>query len=141
MKTNYIETRLKGQMEYYSWKSAKCQKEYYRMSTISIVINAIIPVLSLGIEAAGILKYIIAALSAAASITSSIMLLRKPKDTWIKYRSTYEKLKKEKILFETSSGKYKNGSEEEFILTCEEIMESEHKAWEDLHRNGKDNKE
>ena len=141
MKTDYIEKRLKGQMDYYSKKSAKCQKEYYWMSTISIVINAIIPVLSLGIEATGVLKYVIAALSAAASITSSILLLRKPKDTWIKYRSTYEKLKKEKILFETSSGKYKNGNEEDFILTCEEIMESEHKHWEDLHQNVKDKKE
>lgn len=141
MKTDYIETRLKGQMDYYSKKSAKSRKEYYWMSTILIVINAIIPVLSIGIESAGMLKYVIAAFSAAATIISSVLLLRKPKDIWVKYRSTYEKLKKEKILFETSSGKYKNGTEEEFILTCEEIMESEHKDWEDLHRNGKEKKE
>lgn len=125
MKTDYIEKRLKGQMDYYSKKSAKSRKEYYWMSTILIVINALIPVLSLGIESTGIQKYIVAALGSASTIISSVLLLRKPKDTWIKYRSTYEKLKKEKILFETSSGKYKNGTEEEFILTCEEIMESE----------------
>lgn len=141
MKTDYIEKRLKGQMDYYSKKSAKSRKEYYWMSTILIVINALIPVLSLGIESTGIQKYIVAALGSASTIISSVLLLRKPKDTWIKYRSTYEKLKKEKILFETSSGKYKNGTEEEFILTCEEIMESEHKHWEDLHQNVKDKKE
>ena len=141
MKTDYIEKRLKGQMDYYSKKSAKCRKEYYWMSAILIVINATIPILSLGIESTEIQKYIVAVLGSAATIISSVMLLRKPKDLWIKYRSTNEKLKKEKILFETSSGKYKNGSEEEFILTCEAIMESEHTAWEDLYRNGKDKKE
>ena len=141
MKTNYIETRLKDQMDYYSKKSAQSRKEYYWMSTILIVINAIIPILSLGIESTGIQKYIVAVLGSAATIISSVLMLRKPKDLWIKYRSTNEKLKKEKILFETSSGKYKDGSEEEFIQTCEAIMESEHTAWEDLYRSSKDKKE
>ena len=141
METNYIENRLKGQMEYYSKKSAKCKQEYYQMSIISIVINAIIPVLSIGLDSTGVLKYIIAALSACTTIISSILLLKKPKDTWIKYRSTYEKLKKEKILFETSSGEYKNKTEQDFILTCEEIMASEHSAWEHFHKDNKDAKQ
>lgn len=141
MKTNYIETRLKEQMDYYHNKCKKLRKEYYCLSGISIVINAIIPVLSMGIESDGILKYIIALLSATASILSSFLLLRKTKDTWIKYRRTYERLKKEKVLFETSSGKYKTASEEDFILACEEILESEHTAWEELHRDGNEKKE
>lgn len=128
-------------MDYYSKKSSQSRKEYYWMSTILIVINAVIPILSLGIESTGIQKYIVAALGSAATIISSVLMLRKPKDLWIKYRSTNEKLKKEKILFETSSGKYKDGSEEEFIQTCEAIMESEHTAWEDLYRSSKDKKE
>ena len=99
MKTNYIETRLDDQMAYYRKKCASAQKEYFWMSTASIVINAVVPVLAMGGDVATWLRYIIAGLSAAASIISSIILLRKPKDIWIEYRSTYEKLKKEKILF------------------------------------------
>ena len=97
MKTNYIETRLKDQMDYYSKKSSQSRKEYYWMSTILIVINAVIPILSLGIESTGIQKYIVAALGSAATIISSVLMLRMPKDLWIKYRSTNEKLKREKI--------------------------------------------
>lgn len=141
MKTNYIETRLNDQMGYYHNKCKALRNEYYWLSGISIVINAAIPVLSMGIESAGILKYVIAILSATASVLSSLLLLRKTKDIWIRYRSTYEKLKKEKVLFETSSGKYKFASEEDFILACEEIMESEHSTWLKLHQNGNEKKE
>lgn len=128
-------------MEYYNNKSVALRKEYYWLSGISIVINAVIPILSIGIESGGLLKYAIAALSASASVISSILLLRKTKDTWIKYRSTYEKLQKEKILFETSSGKYATATEKDFILACETIMESEHDAWEELHKTSTQTKE
>lgn len=84
-------------MDYYSKKSSQSRKEYYWMSTILIVINAVIPILSLGIESTGIQKYIVAALGSAATIISSVLMLRMPKDLWIKYRSTNEKLKRKKI--------------------------------------------
>ncbi len=141
MKTNYIDTRLKDQMGYYNNKCVALRREYYWLSSISIVINAVIPILSMGIESAGLLKYAITVLSASVSVMSSILLLRKTKDTWIKYRSTYEKLEKEKILFENSSGKYATATEKDFILACETIMESEHDAWEELHKTSSQTKE
>ena len=141
MATNYFEERLDGQMKFYSKKSAEFQKEYYRLSIAAIVINAVVPVMAIGIDSEGALKYVIAAFSAAASILSSILLLRKPKEIWLKYRSTYEKLKKEKILFLTGSGKYKTCTEDDFIQACEQIMEAEHIDWEKLHRDpAKDDK-
>ena len=141
MQKNYIETRLKNQMDYYHKKCRKLQREYYWLSGLSIVINAAIPVLSMAVDSVWIMKYVIALLSATVSVLSSFLLLRLTKDTWIKYRTTYEKLKKEMVLFETSSGKYKTATEEDFILACEEIMESEHNTWEALLQNGKDSKE
>ena len=136
-----MDTRLNNQLEYYSTKCSKLRSEYYWLSSISIVINAVIPILSMGIESTGFLKYIIAALSASATISTSILLLCKTKDTWIKYRSTYEKLEKEKVLFENSAGKYETATEQDFILTCEEIMESEHNAWEELQKTASQSKE
>lgn len=141
MKVSYTETRLDDQLKYYQTKCSKLRSEYYWLSGISIVVNAVIPILSMGIESAGVLRYIIAALSASVTVMSSILLLRKTKDTWIKYRSTYEKLKKEKVLFENSAGKYKTATEKEFILTCEEIMEFEHDAWEELQKTTNQSKE
>ncbi len=141
METNYIETRLNGQMEYYHKKCTRRRNEYYWLSGISIVINAAIPVLSIGIESTGRLKYVVAILSATTSILTSLLLLRNTKDTWVRYRSTYEKLKHEKVLFETSSGKYVTANEQEFILACEAIMMSEHTAWKELLNDTKDKKE
>ena len=141
MKTDYIDTRLDNQMKYYRTKCSKLRSEYYWLSGVSIVINAVIPILSMGIEFTGVLRYIIAALSASVTVMSSILLLCKTKDTWIKYRSTYEKLKKEKVLFEHSAGKYKTATEKDFILACEEIMESEHNAWEELQKTTSQSKE
>ena len=141
MKSSYIGTRLNSQLEYYHNKCMKLRSEYYWLSGISIAINAIIPILSMGIESTGFLKYVIATLSASASVMSSILLLRKTKDTWIKYRSAYEKLKREKALFENSAGIYAAANEGEFILACEDIMESELNAWVELNQNNNEKKE
>lgn len=135
LKTDYITNRLDKQMGYYHKKCISLQREYYIISIAIIVINAVIPVLSMGIDSVGVLKYLIASLSSLSSILSSVMLLRKTKETWVEYRSTYEKLKAEKILYETSSGRYQNGAEEDFILVCETIMGSEHNAWKELVHN------
>lgn len=132
MEFDYIETRLKGQMEYYHTKCISLRKEYYIISIIAIVINAAIPVLTISIEVNSIFKYVIASLSAIASILSSALLLRKTKDTWIEYRNTYEKLKREKVLFENQCDKYSNGNVHDFIMVCEDIMQNEHSAWKEL---------
>ena len=126
---DYIETRLEPQMKYYSNKCASLQKEYYRLSIVSIVVNAIIPIFTIATDSCFFVKYIIAGLSAVATITSSILLLRKTKDTWVEYRSTYEQLKREKIMFETGVGDYLSQDKERFIINCENIMHNEHSVW------------
>ena len=133
--------RLDDQMGYYSRTSRKCRKEYIWMSTIVIIINAVVPVLAIGLETDGPLKYVIASFGALATILSSVLLLRQSKETWLKCRITREKLKRERILFETCSGKYENGTDEDFISTCEEIMREEHEDWEKLHRSNEKKEE
>ena len=71
MKTDYIDTRLDNQMKYYRTKCSKLRSEYYWLSGVSIVINAVIPILSMGIEFTGVLRYIIAALSASVTVIKS----------------------------------------------------------------------
>ncbi len=134
MEFDYIKERLEKQMDYYHNKSVRLRREYYILSSIMIVFNAIIPVLSIGLDTSGFLKYIIATMSAAASILSSLQLLRKTKETWINYRDTYEKLKKEKVLFLSSADRYKDASMDAFIINCESIMESERNSWKSLNQ-------
>ena len=131
---NYLE-RFNSQMNYYKKQSARCQKEYYWMATAVLILNAAVPVLAVSLETEGPLNYIIASLSALGSIFSGILLLRQSKEKWINYRVTRERLKSEKILYETCSGKYENAGEKTFIVACEEIMQAEHEDWEKLQRD------
>ena len=133
MESNYIKNRLEPQMNYYQTKCSKLRKEYYTISIASIVINAAIPVLSMTTDACPGIKYIIASISALASIFSSVLLLRKTREHWVEYRSTYEKLKRERVLFEAKVGIYQTASENEFILNCENIMDAEHSLWREIN--------
>lgn len=130
---DYINERLSPQMEYYRAKCKKLRREYNVCSIIVIVVNAAIPVISMWAETCTVTKYIIAVASATATVLSSILLLRKTKEQWIEYRSTYEKLKREKVLYESGAGYYQTAGEKEFILKCEDIMDAEHGIWKEIN--------
>ena len=128
---------LRSQIKYYARASKKSRKEYLVMSTIPIILNAVVPVLAIGLETDGALKYIVAAFGAMATIFSSILALRQSKESWISFRSTASNLVSEIKLFETGSGKYMDGTEEDFIFNCEEIMKAAQKEWEKNLRESK----
>ena len=137
METDYYEARLKPQMEYYHKKCASLQKEYRRLSIAVITINALIPVLSISVTSGGAVQYIIALLSAVASVLMSVLLLNNTKEVWLEYRSTYEKLKREKILYDVSAEKYQDRSMQQLAVACEDIMASEHRQWKELYSGKK----
>lgn len=132
---DYINERLNQQMQYYKDKCKKLQGEFYSLSIISITVNALIPVLSIAVDSFHLMKYIIALLSALVSISSSILLLKRTKDRWIGYRTTYEQLKKEKILFELGAGSYGDKNIQVFAERCEKIMQDEHSLWKIAMKN------
>lgn len=125
----YVSTRLAPQMEYYKKQCKKLKREFYVLSIIVIVANAIVPILTLALELHVIVKFVIATLSAVSTAISSISLLRKPKEKWVTYRWTYERLKREKFLFEARAGLYKNGCEADFVENCESIIDAEYTLW------------
>ena len=135
MGNNYIKNRLEPQMAFYKKKCAALQKEFYALSIISIIVNSIIPIFAIAVDTVGFLKYIVSSLSAVATICSSILLLRKTKDTWVECRSTYEQLKHEKIMFESKAGSYGSDDKSGFIAKCESIMDSEHSIWTQLMKD------
>ena len=102
--------------------------------------NALIPVITLSIDSTGVQKYIVASLSAVATILSSILMLKKTRDTWVEYRFTCEALKREQAMFETKSGKYAGmafQAFQSFVTSCENIMASENSTWLDLIKSEK----
>lgn len=62
-------------------------------------------------------------------------MIKKTKDNWVSYRLTCEALKREKILFETKSGKYKDASFNDFVVACEKIIADENTAWKSLAKS------
>lgn len=130
---SYIENRLQEQMNYYHRECAQLQREYNGLSFFNIVITALIPMFTLAINDWYFSKYIVVALGALDTITTSILLLHKTKENQVNYRSTYENLKKEYIYYINSIEKYKDKSYQEsrelFIETCENLMQSEHSIW------------
>lgn len=133
LEEHYIKYRLFNQIEYYEKSSKKLQKEYYVISITSIVILAIIPVITLLPENLCFYKYLIAGASALSAMLNSILLARKTKDNWLEYRYTSETLQSELEKYRCNAGIYnKSGSEERFrifVETCEGIMKTEHSGW------------
>lgn len=133
MEQEYVKNRLSGQMKYYKEKCASLKKEYYILSAANIILLALIPVVTLAADKFTPIKYIIASMSATASILSSILLLHRTKDKWLEYRSTYEQLKSEEAKYSFHIGIYADKEEKErdhlFMERCEDIMEREHTDW------------
>lgn len=133
LEERYIENRLLNQIEYYDKSSKKLQKEYYVISITSIVILAIIPVITLLPENLCFYKYLIAGASALSSILSSILLIRKTKENWLEYRATAETLQSELEKYRCSISSYNVKADNTrlgvLVERCEKIMSAEHAGW------------
>ena len=135
---NYINKRLNNQIEWYETRSKQMKKKFSLISSIIIIVNAIIPIFVLLSEEFGLkFKVIVILLSSIASISTTMLQLFKYQELWLKYRVTSQLLIKEKISYETETNKYKNNTEalELLIVTCEEIMEKEIDKWEKMYNS------
>ena len=64
---NYVFDRLMPQMEWYSGKGKECKKKYYRWMGVSILLGALIPVVSVFADGAVWVKALLAALGSAVT--------------------------------------------------------------------------
>ena len=79
----YICARIEGQIAYYEKKSAQNKKLYHMLSILSIVANALVPVLSVFLKTADgseIIKLLITIISSFAAVTASILVLFNAKE-------------------------------------------------------------
>lgn len=141
----YIKHRLDNQIKWYSGKSRANQKKHKYWQVIKIIAALLITTLSLWAVKAEPLEsnadilytfnmgHVIGILGAFIVFIESFVKIFNYEKLWVQYRMTSERLKREKLLFETKSTPY-NGQDEFALLVqqCEAIMQNEVEGWVEL---------
>jgi len=129
----YLKERLDDQINWYDKKSGWNQRrhKFYKIGEAILAVS--IPILSgfSTIEGWGWLIFVIAVIGGLITVVAIIASVNKYHENWVEYRLTSEVLKREKYLFSTNSGKYKNPKNAFNILVevAEAIMSNENETW------------
>ena len=131
---NYVIGRIMPQMEWYSSKGGECKKKYYRWMASSILLGALIPVVSVFADGAVWTKVLLAALGSAVTACNAFMALHNFKDLWLNYRNTREKLLRVLYYYFNDAGIFSKDmqqGERDILLIniCEEEMAGENGEW------------
>jgi hypothetical protein len=131
----YFEQRLEDQMKFFSKKSTDNKTKYFRFKVIVIILSASLPFV-VKYSAVGIFPEIIGLIGIIISILSGLDALFNYHEHWVNYRKVEEVLKREKFLYLTQSGSYKEGANfKEFVSNIETIIASENNEWFNLNKN------
>ena len=128
----YIAERVDDQMEWLSKKAAFNQKKYKQLRVLQLSCTASIPFLVATLsDGHGVGKWVVGILGVILTISEGVEVLYKYKDLWLQYRSAAEALKREKLLFLTSSGRYGDATEAftVFVAKVESILANENTQW------------
>lgn len=134
---NYVFDRLMPQMEWYSGKGKECKKKYYRWMGVSILLGALIPVVSVFADGAVWVKALLAALGSAVTVCNAYAAIHNYKDLWITYRNTREKLLRFLYCYfhdaDVFSQEKDQGKKDALLVNlCEEEMAGETAGWMSL---------
>ncbi len=126
----YVETRYKGQLGYYSKASAKNQTRYKQFQWILIVLSATTPILAAFDPQRMQLPLIV--ISGLVAILTAGLKTFQYQELWINYRATNELLKPEIHYYRFGVGPYaEEGIDKEtlFVSRVESILDKEHVNW------------
>ncbi len=118
--------RLDNQLTWYDAKSQHNQQLKNYSTVIQIVLAAAIPIAAWLTP-----NYVPAALGAIIAVLRGLESTYQWEYNWINYRSTAEKLKHEKFLFQARAGPYAGDGSAQRILAerVEGIVSREHASW------------
>lgn len=127
----YLKKFVDDQIGWYDRKSINNQKWYKRLRIIAIVCSILIPLLAGYLDDLEYLKYFVGGLGAIVALIESLIGLNKYKENWIEYRATCEALQREKRLFLTLAGSYKDTKVtfSNFVERIEKITGKENIQW------------
>lgn len=131
---SYITNRLMPQMEWYSRKGRECKKQYHFWATVTIVLGAFIPVVSVFADGSIWVKALLVALGSIVTACNAYETLHNFKDLWITYRNIREKLLRTLYFYFNNTGVFaqentQNAKDLLLINICENEMSSEHSEW------------
>jgi hypothetical protein len=141
---DYVETRYKKQMEFYSKASAKNQDKYKRFQWILIVLSALTPVLAAlnGITwlhegktylfTSQLIQILVVIVSSFVAILTTALKTFQYQELWANYRTTYEQLKPEIHYYDFSVGPYGApdiNKESLFVSRVETLLNKERLQW------------
>jgi hypothetical protein len=128
----YVETRYKNQMAYYSKAASKNQKRYKTFQWVLIVSSFITPILA-ALGKKGIdLQIPVVLISTLVAILTAGLKAFQYQELWVKYRTTNELLKPEIHSYNFDVGPYaEEGVNKEmlFVSRVETILDKEHISW------------
>src|SRR5919197_5458241 len=127
--------RLEDQIQWYDRKSADAKRWYHRFKVTQILVAAAIPVT----VAANADQVTAAVLGALIVVIEGLQQLFQFHANWTTYRSTCERLKHEKYLYEAGGGPY-GGKDPDARLAerVEGLVSQEHAAWSTTQREVKE---
>ncbi|WP_339708441.1 DUF4231 domain-containing protein [uncultured Kriegella sp.] len=124
----YVTERLDAQQKWYSKKSGINKDYHNRIKIATIICAVLIPLLS-GLESFGMLA---GALGAVVAILTSVSGVMKFEQKWINYRTASERLKREKLLWQTKTPPYEKDNAFTLLVTrVETIINVENGDWGD----------
>ena len=126
--SDYLETRVKSQREWYEKKANENKKMFVSYQTRIIILGALIPVLVAFESVVPLLKDyggpITAVISAIISIYAGLDKLKQPQPNWFNYRANEESMKKEEWFYQYLAGPYKKLNKAEATTLFVERIES-----------------
>lgn len=134
---DYITNRIVQQMKWYSDKSKGCKQKYYRWMTATIMIGALVPVVSVFADGSIWIKALLAALGAAVTACNAYLSLHNFKDLWMTYRKTREALLRTLYYYFNNVGVFSQNSTKEekdalLITICENELSGETGGWQTI---------
>jgi len=128
----YVESRYKDQVAYYSRAASKNQKRYRTFQWILIVLSAATPVMA-ALDGKWVdLQIPVVIVSSAVAILTAGLKTFQYQELWVKYRTTNELLKPEIHYYNFEVGPYaEEGVDKEmlFVSRVETILDKEHISW------------
>lgn len=131
---SYIANRLVPQMEWYSRKGRECKKQYHFWTTVTILLGALIPVVSVFADGNIWIRAILVALGSIVTACNAYETMHNYKELWITYRNIREQLLRTLHFYFNNAGVFAQESTQEakdllLVNICENEMSNESDEW------------
>jgi hypothetical protein len=135
---NYFTERLGEQIKWYSDKSRKNKERFYIMQTVVIVAGAAISVVNAFRVANTFISVLSSFLGGLVVVISALIQMHKYQENWILYRTTAERLEKEKYFYLNDVESYSDLNDEQkrklLVERTEAIVSVEASKYFTIHK-------